>query len=193
MNILIIGAHPDDMEMSCGGAVARWISEGHTVYNLVMVKDVPQIDDLTQAEETLGVIPVSWPTIRDLSITSALVAEVEKALSNIRIDRIITHWKEDWHQDHRACYELGNILARKQPIDLWYMSSHPYHLKYREFSPEIYIDISEFMNKKYDAMDSYRDAIGFHWRSGVIHHDAWRGSFIETPGAEVFKLGNLTL
>jgi len=31
MNILAIGAHPDDLEISCGGTLIRYVKEGHKV------------------------------------------------------------------------------------------------------------------------------------------------------------------
>ncbi len=35
---LVIVAHPDDMEIGCGGTVARWVDEGWAVW-LVVVTD----------------------------------------------------------------------------------------------------------------------------------------------------------
>ena len=32
MNILAIGAHPDDVETSCGGTLAKFASLGHKVF-----------------------------------------------------------------------------------------------------------------------------------------------------------------
>ena len=32
MNILAIGAHPDDVEESCGGTLARYVKMGHKVF-----------------------------------------------------------------------------------------------------------------------------------------------------------------
>ena len=31
MNVLAIGAHPDDIELSCAGTLARYAQEGHLV------------------------------------------------------------------------------------------------------------------------------------------------------------------
>ena len=130
-NVLVISAHPDDLEMSCGGTVAKWVAEGHNVVNLILTPDVAQIDYLGFAREHLGYEAILWPGSRDsLSINSEMVADIENHFVDLKFDRIVTHWKEDWHQDHQKCYELGRILSRKQPTELWYMSSHPYHLKY---------------------------------------------------------------
>ena len=38
MNILAIGAHPDDIEFGCGGTLLKYSEKGHKVYILVMSK-----------------------------------------------------------------------------------------------------------------------------------------------------------
>jgi LmbE family N-acetylglucosaminyl deacetylase len=190
-NILIISAHPDDLEMSCGGSVAKWVSEGHNVVNLILVSDVKQIDSLGFAREHLGYEAILWPGDRgSLSVNSDMIADIEAHFVDVDFDRIVTHWREDWHQDHQVCHNLGRVLARKQPTELWYMSSHPYHLKYREFSPDIYVDVSEHAHLKYKAITEYDNLPGY-WETGVRSHDSWRGTFIHAKKAEVFMAGNL--
>ena len=36
MNILAIGAHPDDIEFGCGGTLLKYANAGHNVYLLVL-------------------------------------------------------------------------------------------------------------------------------------------------------------
>ena len=38
MNILAIGAHPDDIEFGCGGTLSKYSEKGHKVYMLVLSK-----------------------------------------------------------------------------------------------------------------------------------------------------------
>jgi LmbE family N-acetylglucosaminyl deacetylase len=115
---------------------------------------------------------------------------LESMINFSSVDLIITHWKEDWHQEHRACYEIGNSLARNQPMDLWYMSSHPYNLKYKEFSPDLYIDIdTQQYVIKLEAMEAYKN-LSDSWTRGVINHDMWRGAYLKSQYAEVFSVGN---
>lgn len=177
--------------MSCGGSVAKWVHAGHEVVNLLMFPKVKHLKFLEMASSHLGHKTILFPGKRDTVINHETISKVESLVGVGAFDRIITHWKEDWHQDHRACHELGNILARKQPAELWYMSSHPYHLKYSEFSPEMYVNTSDFNHLKSRSISEYYN-IPDHWKHGVSAHDSWRGSFIEQPYAEVFKIGNMT-
>ena len=38
MNILAIGAHPDDIEFGCGGTLLRYSKENHNIYMLVLTE-----------------------------------------------------------------------------------------------------------------------------------------------------------
>lgn len=190
-NVLVISAHPDDMEMSCSGTVAKLIDGGAKVTNLILVGNLPHSEYTLTAAGILGVETIYHESPKRFTVNDVSVKHIEE-LVGIEYDLIITHWKEDWHQDHRACHELGNILARKQPVDLWYMSSHPYHLKYKEFNPNVYVDVERYYVKKLGAIKSYKN-ISTAWKEGIQGHDKWRGSFIGTSAAEVFMSANTVL
>ena len=36
MNILFVGAHHDDLELSCGGSVKKWVADGHKVFSIIL-------------------------------------------------------------------------------------------------------------------------------------------------------------
>lgn len=193
-NVLVISAHPDDLEIGCGGTVSKLVAEGATVINLIMYPDVDHLEYLHQSQELLGFTPILFRADTRPTINNITIAEVEMLLSDFKPDLIITHWKEDWHQDHRACHELGNILARRQPVDLWYMSSYPYHLKYKEFNPNLYMKLSwDYAEPKYDAITGYLNLTP-RWVDAISSHDAWRGSMVsDGEQAEVFMIGHQNL
>jgi len=52
MNILAIGAHPDDIEFGCGGTLSKYSEKGHKVYMLVLSKgDKGGDSDVRQKEQ----------------------------------------------------------------------------------------------------------------------------------------------
>ena len=44
MKVLAVGAHPDDLEIACGGTLLRFIKEGHDVSMVVMVKPTVEVN-----------------------------------------------------------------------------------------------------------------------------------------------------
>lgn len=192
-NVLVVTAHPDDLEMGCGGTVARLVSEGANVTNLVMVP-TQNYTFAETASEILGysLVPYSNDMRERFFVNHHTVEEIENSFNVSDYDLIITHWKEDWHQDHRKTHELVNILTRRYPGDLWYMEGHPYSKSYKEFNPNIYIDVSSQYDKKLQAMDAYKNLL-FADTDGINCHDIWRGSHIGSNQAEAFTLGRMVL
>ena len=101
-------------------------------------------------------------------------------------DLLITHWKEDWHQDHRICHDVGNTLRRKQPLEVWYMNAFPYCQKYSTFESNVYSDISMHYQQKRKAIECYKN-VNPRWAEDVESMSKFRGSFINVEHAEVFK------
>lgn len=188
----MVSAHPDDLELSCGGTVAKMISQGAEVTNLIMVGNVPHVKYLDNASNVLGYTPLIYSLEKDrFTVNSETISKVDGIVNSINPDLIITHWEEDWHQDHRACNEIVSIVRRRQPVDVWHMHSYPYGLKYKRFNPNLYVDISDFAFQKYDAIAEYANIS--EWVEPVSSHDAWRGGFINTMAAEVFSIDSMVL
>ena len=38
--VLVLSAHPDDLEISCGGTVAKFVDEGNQVDNIILCSNV---------------------------------------------------------------------------------------------------------------------------------------------------------
>ena len=74
MNILAIGAHPDDIEYGCGGALAKYSRLGHQVYLLIMTKGEIGAGGkgTLRAGSTLSILrkqPTgSWVVVRDANL-----------------------------------------------------------------------------------------------------------------------------
>ena len=119
-----------------------------------------------------------------------MIERIEKQLNITSYDLLITHWKEDWHQDHRTCYDISNSLRRKQPLQVWYMNAFPYCQKYTSFEANIFSDITDFVDKKYKAIDCYKN-VNPDWKDQIDAMSRFRGSFINKKHAEVFKADTL--
>ncbi|MDV6012434.1 PIG-L family deacetylase [Haloechinothrix sp. LS1_15] len=121
MNILAVGAHPDDMEILAAGTLAAYAKQGHTVTICVMTngelgsETLPkqEISELRRAEAersaTVLGAELLWLDEPDgfLYDTPATRAKMISAIRTARPDVIITHSPEDYHPDHRTASKIA--------------------------------------------------------------------------------------
>ncbi len=200
---LIITAHPDDLETGCGGLVAKVIANGGSVTNLIMVKPSaeqnPNRDqqtvsaELYKSKQTLGFETIVYDTpLHDngrpnLTLDNNLVTFVESCVKDH--DVLITHWREDYHQDHRICYEVGRSVARKTFKSFWCMDEPPYNLHYSNFHCNQYVDITDYVETKRKALESYASYFSSHDIEHIINYNKYRGQFLgKNKIAETFQI-----
>jgi LmbE family N-acetylglucosaminyl deacetylase len=113
--ILALGAHSDDIEIGCGGTLLRLISERRELeITWVVFCSTPERAQEAQssAEAFLagaGKKRVVVKSHRDgfLPYSGAAVKEDFEALKReVSPDLILTHYREDRHQDHRTVSDL---------------------------------------------------------------------------------------
>jgi len=206
MNVLVITAHADDLELSMGGSVKKWTSNGGRVDNIIMTTHRDREDAIDDTTRILGHQAIFYPshlleTARP-TLSHKLVGDVEKFINTstftkqlCEYDYVITHWKEDWHQDHRVCYDLVRSMQRtnNQPMQVMYMESYPYCNKYSNFDANVFVDTTETQSFKEDSIFAFGDLFPSLWVKGAEAHDAYRGSFIKAKYAECFKLDTMIL
>ena len=204
MRVLVITAHADDLELAMGGTVKKMKDKGDIVDNVIMFDNGNRDEAIEKSTVSLGHKAIFFPrelyeTDRPI-IDANLVREFEDWLENNKVsatlkeyDLIVTHWKEDWHQDHRMCYDLVQSLKRNQPIGVMYMDTFPYNQKYTTFEANVWFDITVQMPAKLGAIEAFQDHIGKGWNERIKAYNFYRGSFIKTRFAEVFKLDTMIM
>ena len=187
---LVLTEHPDDLELSCGGTVSKIVHQGGIVDNFILCPYQDHKKYLSETSKILGFNPILNEVKERPKLDHNLIGSVESQLDISSYDLLITHWKEDWHQDHRICHEVGNSLRRKQPLEVWYINAFPYCQKYTSFEANIFSDITDFVDKKYKAIDCYKN-VNPDWKDQIDAMSRFRGSFINKKHAEVFKADTL--
>jgi LmbE family N-acetylglucosaminyl deacetylase len=126
VRILVVTAHPDDVDFGCGGSVAVWRAEGHEVAYCICTSgeageappDVPRehVPALRQREQraaatVLGVEDVTFLGYPDgrLQATLELRRDITRVIRQLRPDRVVSHspertWERVYasHPDHLA-------------------------------------------------------------------------------------------
>ena len=156
--ILAIGAHPDDIELGCGGSLAKATKAGRPVHALIFSKGRRgALSDEDRAQETrcahgqLGIADVAVHDFEDTCLwikLNEMVAIIEEAVGRINPVRVYTMYQHDRHQDHRAVYEASAIACRKVPQLLGYETPS----SYPNFIPTIFEPIEADLETKITAL-----------------------------------------
>ena len=211
MNVLAVGAHPDDVEFGCGGTLARHIEEGDTVTMVIMscstvqdayTRDIMRdastsVNEALTAARVLGIEPIIGP-YQDTKIPfdGESVAFLEKVIKRENIDTIYTHWAGDSHQDHMATLEATIAAGRSVPNIFMYEQVPLPRVSIRnDFHINYYVNITKYMELKQAACEAHESQVKkFQERQGasiiesLIAQAKYRGSQCGYPFAEGFHI-----
>ncbi|WP_344388252.1 PIG-L deacetylase family protein [Asanoa iriomotensis] len=160
--VLAIGAHPDDLELACGGTLVRLVDSGHEVHVLVMTRGERGGDAATRAGEAaagarfVGVTSVEvldHPDTLLATAENAMAEAIDRAIRRHRPDIVFTHSANDHHQDHRAVHAATLRAARCHPAVLCYESPSATS----SFRPTVFVDIGEQLDAKIGSVAVHRD------------------------------------
>jgi len=155
MNILAIGAHPDDIEIGCGGLLIKAVRSGHSVYlyNLTQGEKAgnpeKRTEELKRSARFVGAKALYIDRFADthLALSSDLINHIESCINVCRPDLVITHPMTDTHHDHRAVAEATIEAGRNVST----MLSYEMPLT-KGFEPHLYYDISDSMDAKLELL-----------------------------------------
>lgn len=185
MNILAIGAHPDDLELGCAGTLARYAADGHNVTMAVFTKgDMGDMairpEELARIRraETEAAAAVLGARLLWGGVTDELVFPNESQrrimidlLRQTDPDVIITHGPNDYHPDHRYVSQLvfdsffqkglPHLPGQLQPACrfgqavIYYMDN----LGGIDFLPTEYVDVTEVMEVKHRMLQCHKSQL----------------------------------
>ena len=193
MNVLAVGAHPDDIELGCGGSLLVHRDAGHRIAMLVMTTGEQgphaarsRVHEQEDAAAALGA-ELFWGGFEDGAVPDgrAAVDAIQEAASEVGADIVYTHAAADTHQDHRAtalatlaaCRRLKRILMYEGPTTL-------------SFSPTLYVDVQGMVDAKADLIRAHFSQV---LKNGLVDLDAleaqsrYRGFQARTRHAEAFE------
>lgn len=166
--IIAIGAHPDDIEIGCGGTIKSFALENAEIYFIVatlgekcIVKSIGNLDlnekrkeESINSSKFLGVKEVFFLGLPDTDIehNGKSVAAIEHYIDLIQPSYIFTHTKEDHHQDHRNLALASISACRRKRINILHYESPS---TAQSFLPVVFTDITETIVHKLDAISFF--------------------------------------
>ena len=177
LDLLAIGAHPDDVDISCGGTLAAAAAQGYAVGILDLTRGelgtngTPEIRaaEAAEAARLLGAAGRWNVGLPDGGVRSGDPDQEHRVVEWLRRLRpaiLLTHYPQDRHPDHvqasliseRAWYLAG--LARYAATGEPFRASGRYHFVSRVgFQPTLVVDVSELWEKKRLAMLAHKSQV----------------------------------
>jgi LmbE family N-acetylglucosaminyl deacetylase len=179
VNILAIGAHFDDVELGCGGALAKHAKDGDDVYvyvatlsgfadynNRLVRSNEIALAEARAAMKILGVRDLICGQFKALQVEfgDELNSEILRIVDERKIERVYTHWIADIHHDHRALARASLHSCRHVPRLLMYRSN--WYESAENFRGNFYIDVTTTWPQKEKAIRAHASEmsrIGERW------------------------------
>jgi len=204
MNILAIGAHFDDVELGCGGTLARHAKDDDNVYvyvatvsgfanynNQTVRSNDTALMEAQAAMKVLGVKELICGKFKTLEVEfiDSLNMEILRIVEEKKIDLVYTHWTGDIHHDHQAVARASLHSCRHVPRLLMYRSNW-YHST-MEFRGNFYTDITDYWHIKERAIRSHESEMertGEKWINFFRNEAENAGQRIGVNYAEIFEV-----
>ena len=185
-DLLVVGVHPDDETLGCGGVLLRNIAKRNPVHWL-LITSVSQEggfseEDVHRQQEIVETVNNAYPfssftwlkfpttkvdTIPQRELVNAIATVFEK----VRPYTVILPFYNDPHSDHQYVFSAGysctksfrypsihRILMMETPSETDFASPFPAG----GFIPNFFVDITEFMGKKKEILSLYSSELGKH-------------------------------
>lgn len=205
--VLALGAHPDDVELGAGGAIAKFVEEKKDVYHAVfshVEKSVPKgfpkdvlVVECGKASKALGISPkrlifFDYKVREFPSYRQEILEDIIRLSQKIKPDLVLAPSSTDTHQDHQVIYLEALRAFKKTSAILGY--EHPWNNL--SFTTDVFIRLEQkHILKKAKAISLYESQkFRFNFNKGYILALAkTRGMQIDVPFAEAFELLRLII
>tara|TARA_R110000850_G_scaffold277151_1_gene424835 strand:+ start:27593 stop:28315 length:723 start_codon:yes stop_codon:yes gene_type:complete len=178
LDILAIGAHPDDVELGCGATIAKEVAAGKKVGILDLTRGelgtrgTAEIRDkeAANAAEILGVAFRHNLEFADGFFVNNTASQLEiiKIIRKYKPEVILCNAIEDRHIDHAkgsrlvsdACFLSGlrkiETIYEGNKQEAWRPAYVYHYIQWKNLTPDFVVDVTGFMDTKMDAVMAYK-------------------------------------
>ena len=184
--IMVVAPHPDDETLGCGGTLLRHRAEGDEVYWLIMTTVTEQagfskeyicnrkkeIELVTNKYQFSSVCQLSFvTTMLDIIAKNELVTEVSNFISSVKPDTIYLPYRNDVHSDHTIVFDTlasctksfrYQFIRRIRAYETLSETEFSIRPNNNGFQPNLWIDISSYLEDKVKIMQLYESEISQH-------------------------------
>lgn len=177
LDILAIGIHPDDVELSCAGTLLRHIDAGYKAGILDLTegelgtRGTPELrrEEAMKSAKILGVAVREIMKLKDGFFTGSHseILEVVKRIRKYQPEIVLCNAISDRHPDHgrasklisEACFYSG---LRKISTQLdgaeqktWRPKAVYHYIQDRQLTPDLVVDVTPYVDKKIESIQAF--------------------------------------
>ena len=173
VDVLVFGAHPDDVELGCGGTVIKLVEQGKKVAIIDLTRGElgtrgtaeNRKEECENATKILGVAMRENIDFKDGFFKDdekhklALIKKIRKYCPEI----VIANATTDRHPDHGRASQIvvdSCFLSGLEKVDtkqkVWRPKAIYHYIQFNHLQPDFVIDISGHMEKKIEAVKAYK-------------------------------------
>lgn len=198
MKILVVGAHPDDIEPQMGGTIANFTNKGYETLIVQFTDTGGKIKDIRN-QESFNAAKILGSNIKYLNYDQKnfifkreLIQKLDKIILDYKPDEVFTCWEHDSHQDHQVVSKVVLAATRNNNANVYFFepiipggtTPHCFKINY-------YVDISDTIEKKIESIKAYQSQIkkfGPNWIPAISGRARLRGFQINVKYAEAFQV-----
>lgn len=171
-DFMAIGAHADDVELGCGGTIAKLVAQGYKgiIVDLcdatMASRGTPEIrrEEAEAAAQILGGVKRINLGLQDahLELNDECLKPLIEIIREFKPDFLFTHSEDETHPDHMVCAQLVKSAWYKAGLKKLFPDSEAtrpvriYHyMGAVDFTPSFCVDISDFWEIKKKALAAY--------------------------------------
>jgi len=180
--VLAIAVHPDDETLGCGGTLLKHKANGDDI-NWLICTTIDKSNKYYKArEEEINKIQKTYDfdSMHNLELkttqvdeysVSELITNISSVINKVKPNIIYLPFKGDVHSDHKYIFDAAYSCTKafrypfiKKIYMMETLSETEFSLSTKEdsFVPNVFIDISNYMDKKIELMNIYESEIGEH-------------------------------
>lgn len=179
--VLVVAVHPDDETLGCGGTLFKHKDCGDEIHWMISTEmEEPdavskrniEIDKVMQMYGFDSLHRLNFITTNvDRYSMSEMIKKISLVIQKVKPNIIYLPFKNDVHSDHKHIFDAAysctksfrNPFIRKiYMMETLSETEFSVSINENSFIPNMFVDISDYINKKIEVMKIYKEEVGKH-------------------------------
>lgn len=180
--ILTIAVHPDDETLGCGGTLLKHKANNDEIHWLICTTIDKKHTNYLQREKEIKKVSsmYGFKSVHNLRLKtmrvdeysmSELIGKISNVINEVKPNILYLPFKSDVHSDHRKIFEAVYSCTKafrypfvKKIYMMETLSETDFAPSTKEdsFIPNVFVDISDFLDKKLEIMKFFKNEIAPH-------------------------------